>query len=167
MRTVTTRMTASVFPSTRTGEKSGAGMGLPGNLIGLCRPEQSHEKEDAGRDSPMPMTPRTACSDRRTGWKSQEAVCLRPVWKYLQGDQRKGNGNRETDEEDASGNSTPTTMRDGLWRARIPVRVEDGKALYRLTRYRYDKVGNRTEEKRYNDYQTKESAAGTVLHHPL
>ena len=47
--------------------------------------------------------------------------------------------------------------------SRIPVRAEGGEALYRLTRYRYDKAGNRTEEKRYNDYQTAESAAGTVL----
>ena len=68
----------------------------------------------------------------------------------------------ETDEE-RIGELYTYNYAGWLMESRIPVRVEDGKALYRLTRYRYDKAGNKTEEKRYNDYQTKESAAGTVL----
>ncbi len=74
----------------------------------------------------------------------------------------KGMENGETDEE-RIGELYTYNYAGWLMESRIPVRVEDGKALYRLTRYRYDKVGNRTEEKRYNDYQTKESAAGIVL----
>ena len=74
----------------------------------------------------------------------------------------KGMETGETDEE-RIGELYTYNYAGWLMESRIPVRVEDGKALYRLTRYRYDKAGNRTEEKRYNDYQTVESAAGTVL----
>ena len=62
----------------------------------------------------------------------------------------------ETDEE-RIGELYTYNYAGWLMESRIPVRVEDGKAFYRLTRYRYDKAGNKTEEKRYNDYQTAES----------
>lgn len=45
----------------------------------------------------------------------------------------------------------------------MPVKEENGKISYRLTRYSYDKRGNCSHEKRYLDYQSKESAAGRVL----
>ena len=74
----------------------------------------------------------------------------------------KGMETGETDEE-RIGELYTYNYAGWLMESRIPVRAEGGEALYRLTRYRYDKAGNRTEEKRYNDYQTAESAAGTVL----
>ncbi len=37
---------------------------------------------------------------------------------------------------------------------------EDGSVRYSLVTYKYDASGNRTEDKRYLDYQTEESAAG-------
>ena len=74
----------------------------------------------------------------------------------------KGMETGETDEE-RFGELYTYNYAGWLMESRIPVRVEDGKALYRLIRYWYDKAGNRTEEKRYNDYQTKDSAGGAVL----
>ena len=46
---------------------------------------------------------------------------------------------------------------------RVPVRQnEDGSYAYALTTYAYDMVGNLLEEKRYLDYQTRESMHGRV-----
>ena len=49
-----------------------------------------------------------------------------------------------------------------LTEKREPIKQEEGKTLYRLTRYSYDPVGNRTKEMRYRDFQTKESAEGAI-----
>ncbi len=49
-----------------------------------------------------------------------------------------------------------------LMESRIPVSMQDGEALYRLTKYIYDKAGNRTQERRFCEYQTKESESGAV-----
>lgn len=51
-----------------------------------------------------------------------------------------------------------------LLEKREPVSKEqDGTICYRLTEYRHDRAGNVTEERRYQDSQTSESAAGPVL----
>lgn len=51
-----------------------------------------------------------------------------------------------------------------LLEKREPVSKEqDGTIRYRLTEYRHDRAGNVTEERRYQDSQTSESAAGPVL----
>ena len=51
-----------------------------------------------------------------------------------------------------------------LMEKREPVqKAEDSSILYRLTEYRYDAAGNMVEERRYQDCQTAESAAGPVL----
>lgn len=51
-----------------------------------------------------------------------------------------------------------------LLEKREPVQKgEGGAVLYRLTEYRYDAAGNMEEERRYQDCQTAESAAGPVL----
>ncbi len=51
-----------------------------------------------------------------------------------------------------------------LTEKREPVeKAEDGIVRYRLTEYRYDAAGNMVEERRYQDCQTAESAAGPVL----
>ncbi len=51
-----------------------------------------------------------------------------------------------------------------LMEKREPVqKAEGGAVLYRLTEYRYDAAGNMVEERRYQDCQTVESAAGPVL----
>ena len=51
-----------------------------------------------------------------------------------------------------------------LMEKREPVEREaDGAIRYRLTEYRHDKAGNVIEERRYQDSQTAESAAGPVL----
>ena len=50
-----------------------------------------------------------------------------------------------------------------LMEARIPVSVQDdGEVLYRLTKYRYDKAGNRIQERRFCESQTRESESGIV-----
>lgn len=50
-----------------------------------------------------------------------------------------------------------------LMEARIPVSVrDDGEVLYRLTKYRYDKAGNRIQERRFCEGQTRESESGIV-----
>lgn len=45
---------------------------------------------------------------------------------------------------------------------RKPMEVTSDRVSYRLTAYRYDSYGNCTEEKRYLDYQTQDSAGGRV-----
>ena len=51
-----------------------------------------------------------------------------------------------------------------LMEKREPVdKGSDGSIRYRLTEYRHDKAGNVIEERRYQDGQTVESAAGPVL----
>ena len=50
-----------------------------------------------------------------------------------------------------------------LMEKRVPVRVEEGQAFYRLERYTYDKAGNRIQEKRYLEEQSLTSAGGRVL----
>ena len=133
------------------------------NLTGVCRPEQYWEGEDAGEgfsyayDAPNRLVQITELDGKvrkRYVYDLHGNIC-RVIG-------AKGMETRETDEE-RIGELYTYNYVGWLMESRIPVRVEDGKALYRLTRYWYDKVGNRTEEKRYNDYQTKESAAGTVL----
>ncbi len=49
-----------------------------------------------------------------------------------------------------------------LTEKREPVKQEGERVLYRLTRYRYDLVGNITREIRYRDFQTADSAEGAV-----
>ncbi|MDE5825365.1 MAG: hypothetical protein K2H91_11885, partial [Lachnospiraceae bacterium] len=49
-----------------------------------------------------------------------------------------------------------------LTEKREPVKQEEGRVLYRLTRYHYDMVGNMTKEIRYHDFQTVEGADGAV-----
>jgi len=49
-----------------------------------------------------------------------------------------------------------------LTEKREPVKQEEGRVLYRLTRYCYDLVGNMTKEIRYRDFQTVGSADGAV-----
>ncbi len=44
-----------------------------------------------------------------------------------------------------------------LIESRIPVKLEEGEAFYQVVPFRYDKAGNRTEEKYYLDYQTREA----------
>lgn len=51
-----------------------------------------------------------------------------------------------------------------LTEKREPVKwSEEGKLQYRLTEYRYDLSGNLSEERRYQDFQSEESAGGPVL----
>ena len=45
---------------------------------------------------------------------------------------------------------------------REPLMEEDGVINYRLTMYTYDANGNCIEEKRYRDYQDRQSARGIV-----
>lgn len=51
------------------------------------------------------------------------------------------------------------------WRTEVrePVKLEGSRIYYKLTRYEYDKVGNKTAELRYLDYQTEDSAIGREL----
>ncbi|MDE6052477.1 MAG: hypothetical protein K2N44_05145 [Lachnospiraceae bacterium] len=39
-----------------------------------------------------------------------------------------------------------------LTESRIPVSEQDGEVLYRLTKYQYDKEGNRIRERRFCGY---------------
>lgn len=58
--------------------------------------------------------------------------------------------------------SIRTTMQGGSCRSGslLTWAGEGGSVRYSLVTYRYDASGNRTEEKRYLDYQTGESASG-------
>lgn len=46
--------------------------------------------------------------------------------------------------------------------SRIPVPEKNGETLYRLTKYKYDKAGNRIQERRFCEGQTKEGEGGIV-----
>ena len=49
-----------------------------------------------------------------------------------------------------------------LMESRIPVSMQDNEIQYRLTKYKYDKAGNRIQERRFCEYQTKDSEGGIV-----
>ena len=49
-----------------------------------------------------------------------------------------------------------------LMESRIPVSIQDNEIQYRLTKYKYDKAGNRIQERRFCEYQTKDSESGIV-----
>ena len=49
-----------------------------------------------------------------------------------------------------------------LMESRIPVSIQDNEIQYRLTKYKYDKAGNRIQERRFCEYQTKDSEGGIV-----
>ena len=49
-----------------------------------------------------------------------------------------------------------------LMESRIPVSMQDNEIQYRLTKYKYDKAGNRIQERRFCEYQTKDSESGIV-----
>ena len=154
------RLCLSIYPD---GGKERRWYDAAGNLTGLCRPEQYHEKEDTGEGFSYEYD----AANRLVQITGPDGKIRKRYVYDLHGNickviGAKGMETGETDEE-RIGELYTYNYAGWLMESRIPVRVEDGKALYRLTRYRYDKVGNRTEEKRYNDYQTKESAAGTVL----
>ena len=154
------RLCLSIYPD---GGKERRWYDAAGNLIGLCRPEQYHEKEDAGEGFSYAYD----AANRLVQITGPDGKIRKRYVYDLHGNickviGAKGMETGETDEE-RIGELYTYNYAGWLMESRIPVRVEDGKALYRLIRYRYDKAGNRTEEKRYNDYQTKESAAGTVL----
>ncbi|MBD5464500.1 MAG: hypothetical protein HDR22_01530, partial [Lachnospiraceae bacterium] len=71
----------------------------------------------------------------------------------------------ETD-EDRIGTLYQYDLRGNVTAIRTPMEIKEQEGRqsvqYRLTTYRYDLVGNCTEEKRYLDYQTGESASGRV-----
>ncbi len=133
-----------------------------GNLIRVCLPEQYDEKADDGSGYSYEYD----AMNRLTQVTGPDGNVKKRYVYDLHGNIRKmidarGMETGETDEE-RIGSLYAYNYAGWLIESRIPVKLEEGKAFYQVVRFRYDKAGNRTEEKHYLDYQTRESLSGAV-----
>jgi YD repeat-containing protein len=133
-----------------------------GNVIKICSPTQYDKITDNGAGYSYEYD--------SMGRVVQETAPDRTVlWRYvydLRGNllkiiSAKGMATGSTDEERTG--SLYTYNRLGwLMESRIPVSIQDNEIQYRLTKYKYDKAGNRIQERRFCEYQTKDSEGGIV-----
>ena len=133
-----------------------------GNVIKICSPTQYDETTDNGTGYVYEY-------DRMGRIVQETAPDGTVLWRYvydLRGNllkiiSAKGMATGSTDEERTG--SLYTYNRLGwLMESRIPVSMQDNEIQYRLTKYKYDKAGNRIQERRFCEYQTKDSEGGIV-----
>ncbi len=133
-----------------------------GNVIKICSPTQYDETTDNGTGYVYEY-------DRMGRIVQETAPDGTVLWRYvydLRGNllkiiSAKGMATGSTDEERTG--SLYTYNRLGwLMESRIPVSIQDNEIQYRLTKYKYDKAGNRIQERRFCEYQTKDSESGIV-----
>ena len=133
-----------------------------GNVIKICSPTQYDETTDNGTGYVYEY-------DRMGRIVQETAPDGTVLWRYvydLRGNllkiiSAKGMATGSTDEERTG--SLYTYNRLGwLMESRIPVSMQDNEIQYRLTKYKYDKAGNRIQERRFCEYQTKDSESGIV-----
>ena len=133
-----------------------------GNVIKICSPTQYDETTDNGTGYVYEY-------DRMGRIVQETAPDGTVLWRYvydLRGNllkiiSAKGMATGSTDEERTG--SLYTYNRLGwLMESRIPVSIQDNEIQYRLTKYKYDKAGNRIQERRFCEYQTKDSEGGIV-----
>lgn len=133
-----------------------------GNVIKICSPTQYDETADNGAGYSYEY-------DSMGRIVQETAPDGTILWRYvydLRGNllkiiSAKGINTGSTDEERTG--SLYTYNRLGwLMESRIPVSMQDNEIQYRLTKYKYDKAGNRIQERRFCEYQTKDSEGGIV-----
>lgn len=133
-----------------------------GNVIKICSPTQYDKIADNGAGY-------TYEYDSMGRIVQETAPDGTVLWRYvydLRGNilkiiSAKGMATGSTDEERTG--SLYTYNRLGwLMESRIPVSIQDNEIQYRLTKYKYDKAGNRIQERRFCEYQTKDSEGGIV-----
>lgn len=133
-----------------------------GNLVKVCLPEQyDHSQDDGegysytydGRNRLVQITAPDGTVQKRYVYDMRGNVT-----KIIDA---KGMETGETDEE-RIGELYKYNCLGWLTESRKPMAVEDGEVRYQLIQYQYDKAGNRTVEKRFCEYQTEQSAGGTV-----
>ncbi len=135
---------------------------LAGNVIKVCHPSQYDKDTDSGQG----YTYQYDCMNNLIQVTAPDHTVLKRYVYDLHG--------RVVKEINARGMSTGSTDEERIgilytynylgWltQRRIPVSEQAGKALYQLTKYQYDKAGNCVQERRFCEYQTKDSEAGIV-----
>ena len=133
-----------------------------GNMVKVCSPTQYDRETDSGAGHtygydgmgrPVQVTAPDGTVLRRYVYDLHGNVTkiIRADWMCT----------GETDEE-RTGELYAYNLPGWLMESRIPVSVRNGETLYRLTKYQYDGAGNRIRERRFCEYQTRESESGVV-----
>ncbi len=133
-----------------------------GNLIKICMPSQYDKVADSGAgctyeyDSMGRIVQETA---------PDQTVFKRYVYdlhgNVVKAIHAQGIATGDTDEE-RIGTLYSYNYLGWLMESRIPVCEQDGTVLYQLTKYKYDKEGNRIQERQFCEYQTIDSESGIV-----
>ncbi len=133
-----------------------------GNIVKKIQPEQYDEKTDDGAGYAYEYD----CVNRLVQVTAPDGVVVRRYVYDAHGNITKaidGEGYASADNDgERIGTLYQYNAAGWLTEKREPVKREEGRGLYRLTRYRYDLVGNMTKEIRYRDFQTAESADGAM-----
>ena len=133
-----------------------------GNIIKKIQPEQYDEKTDDGAGYAYEYD----CVNRLVQVTAPDGVVVRRYVYDAHGNITKaidGEGYASADNDgERIGTLYQYNAAGWLTEKREPVKQEGGRVLYRLTRYRYDLVGNMTKEIRYRDFQTAESTDGAM-----
>lgn len=134
-----------------------------GNLTKVCLPEQYDTETDSGAGYSYAYDSQNRLEQVTS---PEGAVLARYVYdlhgNLIKAIDAKGMQTGTTDEE-RIGTLYTYNYAGWLLESRKPMTEEaDGKVLYQLVQYRYDAVGNRIKEKRFCEYQSKESASGIV-----
>lgn len=133
-----------------------------GNLIKTCSPEQYDEQTDSGAgyayayDSQNRLIQVTAPDGT-----IQNRYVYDPHGNLVKAIQAKGMETGTTDEE-RIGDLYTYNYLGWLLESRKPMTEEKGEIRYQLIQYQYDQNGNRIQERRFQEYQTKNSASGIV-----
>ena len=133
-----------------------------GNIIRKIQPEQYDPETDDGAGYSYEYD----CVNRLVQVTAPDGVVVKRyiydahgnITKEMDGE---GYASADTDEE-RIGTLYRYNAAGWLTEKREPVKQEEGRVSYRLTRYRYDLNGNMTKEIRYRGFQTEESADGAV-----
>ncbi len=133
-----------------------------GNLIKVCSPAQYNQEADNGAG----YTYEYDSMGRLIQTTAPNGTILRRYVYDLHGNLTKAVhadwiNTGKTDEE-RIGELYVYNRIGWLIEHRIPVSIQDKEVLYQLTKYQYDKAGNRIQERRFCEYQTKESESGVV-----
>ncbi|WP_289804739.1 RHS repeat domain-containing protein, partial [Dubosiella newyorkensis] len=133
-----------------------------GNLVKVCSPAQYNQATDSGAG----YTYEYDSMGRLIQAAAPDGTILRRYVYDLHGNLTKAIhadwiNTGKTDEE-RIGELYVYNRIGWLIEHRIPVSIQDKEVLYQLTKYQYDKAGNRIQERRFCEYQTKESESGVV-----
>ena len=133
-----------------------------GNLIKVCSPAQYNQEADNGAG----YTYEYDSMGRLIQTTAPNGTILRRYVYDLHGNLTKAVhadwiNTGKTDEE-RIGELYVYNRIGWLIEHRIPVSMRNKEVLYQLTKYQYDKAGNRIQERRFCEYQTKESESGVV-----